>query len=162
MLIEILITILGIFTILTLESFLTTLISFSILIVIVLVFLNRWEWKKWCTIVFLLTFLIDILLHRGMGITLMAVSLSAFLLYILFLLVPKKQVLLSYIPYFFAVLIFYIIVQLFSPVLLDGVWGIFSWNILFSFLLRSFVSTLLIFFAEILIDRFRTDRGISI
>jgi hypothetical protein len=162
MLINILLIILGIFLSLALESFFVSLISFSIVIILALEFVNKWDWKKWSIILFIITFLLDIVTHRALGITLLAISLSTILLYLLFLLVPKKKIILSYLPYLLATILFYIVIIVFSPLLQDGVWGVLNWNILISVFLKSTISSILIFTLDIAMDRFRTDGGISI
>lgn len=162
MLINILLITLGIFLSLALESFFVSLISFSIVIILALAFVNKWDWKKWSIIIFIITFLLDIVTHRALGITLLAISLSTILLYLLFLLIPKKKIILSYLPYLLATILFYIVIIVFSPLLQDGVWGVLNWNILISVFLKSTISSILIFALDIAMDRFRTDGGISI
>lgn len=147
---------------LALESFFSTLCAFSIIIIISLILVERWDWKKWSIVIFLTTISIDIILHKCLGVTLLSISLSVLTLYFLFFIIPKKQIFLSYIPYFVAVLLFYILLRVFSPLLVDGVLGVFNFHILLSCLFKSLISTIIIFMVNVLIDRFRTEKRIII
>ena len=159
---SILLTILILVLTLVLESFLSVLLSFSIFIILALSLIEKWDWKKWVFLFSLASVLVDIALHRLPGTTLMALSLSSLLLYLLLLVMPKKQLLLSYIPYFLSVTLFYILLQLFSPLLADGIWGILTPSSFFGILIKALLSTLLIFGIEKLIDKFRTEKSFTI
>ncbi len=152
----------GIILCIALESFLSTLFSFSVIIIVALILVEKWDTSKWIVVISLSSIFVDVILHRCLGITLLSISLSILVLNILFLVMPKKQLILSYIPYFFALLLFYIIIQIFSPLLLDGILGYFSLEIFIQSVIKSLVSTLLIFLINILTDRIRTEKIISI
>lgn len=162
MLINILVITMGIILCIALESFLSTLFTFSIIIIVALILVEKWDTSKWIVVISLGSIFVDVILHRCLGITLLSISLSVFVLNILFLVMPKKQLILSYTPYFFAVLLFYIIIQIFSPLLLDGVLGYFNIEILLQSVVKALVSTFLIFLINILTDRIRTEKIISI
>ncbi|MCD4811549.1 hypothetical protein K8R14_03025 [bacterium] len=162
MLISILVITMGIILCIALESFLSTLFSFSVIIIVALILVEKWDTSKWIVVISLSSIFVDVILHRCLGITLLSISLSILVLNILFLVMPKKQLILSYIPYFFALLLFYIIIQIFSPLLLDGILGYFSLEIFIQSVIKSLVSTLLIFLINILTDRIRTEKIISI
>lgn len=155
MLINILITIVGLLFLITLESFFVNLFSFSILIIVLLVLIDKFDWKKWIVLATLATVLVDILFLRATGVTLLVTTFSTVILYILFLLMPKKQVALSYIPYFFAFTNFYILLDLLGPFLQDGVWGGLTGGELLMNVVRSIISTAIIFLVNITIDNFR-------
>jgi len=162
MLINILITMFGLFLVIAFESFFVTLISFSIMIPVVFMLMDKMEWKKWLVLTSVCTFLIDILLHRSVGITLLSVSVSSSVLYLLFLIVPKKQLIVSYIPYFFSILIFYILLDLLSPLVQDSVWGTLTWIGLLGDALRSVVATVLVSIVNTVISNFRSKDQFSL
>lgn len=160
MLINILLETIGVLVILSLESFFFTLFSFSVLIVISLLLIDKIAWKKWLLLIFFLSLFVDVILLRGIGTTLLLVSISTLLLYLLFLLIPQKQAIFTYIPYFLSIITFYILLHLFSPFFSDGILGVISWNDLILYILKSIISTLLIFLFNILIDRFRVKKDL--
>lgn len=162
MLINILITTVGLLGLITLESFFMTLFSFSILIITLLILIDKFDWKKWVLISFLATVLVDILLHRPVGVTLLVTTISVVILYLLFLLMPKKQVVLSYIPYFFSILIFYILIDLIAPFIQEGVWGTLTWVGILTDVVISIISTALIFVINITIDNFRSNDTLTL
>ncbi|HCC67713.1 TPA: hypothetical protein DEP90_00655 [Patescibacteria group bacterium] len=154
--------IIGIVILLAFESFFSTLCAFSVAIIIALTLLEKWDWKKWSIVVFFTSIFIDIILYRSLGVTLLSISLSVLTLYTLFLVIPKKQILLSYIPYFLSVLLFYILLWVLSSFLEDGVFEVFSFQVFLNYLFKSLLSTILIFVVNILNSRFRTEKRISI
>lgn len=157
MLINILITIVGLFALIALESFFINLFSFSVLIIVLLVLIDKLDWKYWVLIATLATVLVDILLLKAIGVTLLVTTVSTVILYILFLLMPKKQVALSYIPYFFAFLNYYVLLDLVAPFLQDGVWGSLTSSGILYDVVRSIISTAIIFLVNIIIDNFRAQ-----
>jgi hypothetical protein len=155
MLIKILLIIIGIFLLLVFESFFNSLFSFSILVVILLILIDKMDWKKWSIFALVTTIMIDIILLRSIGLTLLLLSIVITILYLLFLLVPKKQVILSYLPYLFAIFIFYILLDLLSSFVQDGVWGTLTWESVLKDMVRSTISTVIIFLINLVIDNFR-------
>lgn len=155
MLINILVIIIGLFLLIALESFFSTLFSFSILVIVLLLMIDKMSWKKWVILSVLSTILIDILLLRSIGTTLLIVAIISAFLYLLFLLMPKKEALFSYLPYFFAVFLFYILLDLLTPFVQDGVWGILTWQSVLKDMVRTTISTVIIFLTNLVIDNFR-------
>ena len=162
MLINTLMITIGIIIAIALEGFFSTLFSFSVIIIIALILVEKWNVSKWVVVISLASIFVDIVLHRCLGITLLSISLSVLILNILFLVMPKKQLILSYLPYFFSTLFFYIILQIFSPLLLDGVIGHFDIEILIQAVIKSVFSSIIIFLINNLIDRLRIEKNISI
>lgn len=162
MMINIFLIILGVFLAIAFESFFSALFSFSVIIVMLLILIDKWNWKKWLLIGAIVTILVDIVLHRPIGITLLTVSVSTLILYLLFLIIPKKQIILSYIPYFFAVMIFYILIDLVTPFVQDGVWGVLTWIGILGDMVRSTISILLIFLINTVVNNFRSNQDLSL
>ncbi len=162
MLISIILTILGIFLTLTLESFSIVLLNTSLVVIILLILSQTLDWKRWIVVATVICIFVDIVLHRTLGFTLLSVSLSTTVLYLLFTIMPQKEVLLSHLPYFVSILIYYILIVVFSSFVQDGVLGQLTWSILGNIVIKSVLSTLVIFGINLLIDRFRTDGGIKI
>jgi phage-related holin len=79
------------------------------------------------------------------------------LLYVLFLIIPKKQIILSYIPYFLSTFSFYLLITLLSPLIQDGVWGTLSMELILFGIIKSLVTTALIFLINKVIDNFRSN-----
>jgi fucose 4-O-acetylase-like acetyltransferase len=75
---------------------------------------------------------------------------------------PKKQVILSYIPYFFAILIFYILSDVLFPFLQENVWGVLTWTEVLGDVIKSFISVLLIFLSNTVIDNFRSNQDLQL
>lgn len=160
MLIKILIAILGLFFILAFESFFTSLFSFSVFIVVTLLLVDKLDWKKWTIFTVIAALLIDVLMHRVIGVTLLVTSISTLLLYAIFLVMPKKKIILSYLPYFLSLFVFYILLIWVSPFVQDRVWGVVTWQeVLFS-VIKSLLSILVVFVANKVIDNFRSDRDL--
>jgi hypothetical protein len=157
MTINILVTILGLFFLMAFESLFVTLFSFSILVLILFILIDKLNWKEWLLFAVLSTVLTDILLHRSVGVTLLAISISLALLYTLFLMVPKKQIVLSYIPYFFSIFSFYLLISLISPFVQDGIWGTLTLQSILISIVKSIVATILLFVINKVIDNFRSD-----
>lgn len=162
MIVKALVIIVGLFLLLFVEGFFSTLFSFSILILLLLILMDRWNWKNWSVFAVISTLVTDILLHRPVGITLLVVSISLTVLYLLFLIMPKKQVVLSYIPYFFAVFLYYLLLTLLTPLLQDGVWGVLSWIGIVGYVVRAIVTVILIFLSSKVIDNFRSNENILV
>ena len=162
MLIKILITILGVFFLLAFESFFMTLFSFSIFIIITFILIDKVDWKKWIILITLVSLLIDIMIHRNLGVTLLTVSLSTASLYLLFIIIPRKKIILSYIPYFLSIFLFYILITALSPLVQSGVFGILTWRILLFSVIKSFISALLIWGINIFLDNFRSNKDLLI
>lgn len=162
MLLNTLFTILGIFILISFESFFVTLASFSILIIVIFFLLDKWDWKKWILFVILTTILIDVTLHRMIGVTIFAVAISSLILYLMFLIMPKKEVLLSYLPYFIAILIYYLLVRLVGPFVQDRVWGVITWNMVIGDLVKSLLSTVMIFIINVIFDNFRGNEQLRL
>jgi hypothetical protein len=137
-----------------------TLFSFSVFIIVVLILIGRIDWKKWSIFILLISFLVDILLHRGIGVTLLSLSLSTGVLYFLFMLVPKKAVVFSYIPYFISIFIFYISISLLNPLVQSGIIGSLTWGMVLGYFIKSLISALIIWGVSILMDNFRSDNKI--
>lgn len=157
MIIDVLIMILGVLFLMAFESFFITLFSFSILYLVFFILIDRLGWKKWLLFAIISTTLTDMLLHRPLGITLLSISVSLALLYVLFLIIPKKQIILSYIPYFLATFSFYLLISLLSPLIQDGVWGTLSMELILFGIIKSLVTTALIFLINKVIDNFRSN-----
>jgi hypothetical protein len=162
MLIKVLITVVGLFFLIVLESFFNTLFSFSILIIALLLLIDKIDWKRWVLIASLSTVLIDILLLRPMGVTLLVLGVISVLLYTLFLIVPKKEVILSYIPYLFAIWLYYILLDLAVPYLQDRVWGTLSWESILVDMVISIISTITIFLINLLVNNFRSKEDLRL
>jgi hypothetical protein len=162
MLLNILIIILGLFLLVAFESFFVTLASFSVLIILLLLLIDKWEWKRWAVFAFLSALLIDVVLHRTIGISLLTVSISTLVLYLMFLIVPKKEVILSYIPYFFAIFVFYILINLVGPFVQESVWGVISLSNILGYIVKAVISTSLIFLINTVIDNFRSNDQIRL
>jgi hypothetical protein len=75
---------------------------------------------------------------------------------------PKKQVILSYIPYFFAIFIFYLLMDLISPFVQDTVWGIVTIRGVIGYLIKSLISTLLVFAVNTIISNFRSKEQLIV
>ena len=162
MLISILLITMGIILIVALEGFFSTLFAFSVIIIVALTLIEKLDPPKWIVVMSLSSIFLDIVLHRCLGITLLSISLSLLILKILFLVMPKQQLILSYIPHLFSVILFYIVIEIFSPLLLDGVLGYFNIEIFIGIVIKSLISTVLIFLISILMDRIKTEKMISI
>lgn len=162
MLINTLLTILVIFLLIAFEAFSTALFSFSFVIITLLFLLDKVRWQIWILLAFLITFFVDILLQRSLGTTLFISSVSSAALYLLFLIVPKKQVILSYIPYLVSVLLFYILLDLFVSFFQDNVWGNISWQGLGYNLIQSIVSVGIIFVVNTVISNFRSHDTLTL
>lgn len=162
MLIKILVTVVGLFLLISLESFFATLLSFSIFIIVLLILIDKLNWKQWVLLSFLATVIVDILLHRVIGVTLLVTALSAALLYSLFFLIPKKEVFLSYVPYFFSILLFYILLDLIAPFVQDRIWGTLTGMSILGDVIRSALSTVLIFIINLLVDNFRAKDSLTL
>lgn len=162
MIINILITILSLFFLMAFESFFVTLFSFSILVLVLFILIDKLNWKEWLLFAVLSTSLTDILLHRPVGVTLLAISISLALLYTLFLIVPKKQILLSYIPYFFSIFLFYLLISIISPLAQDGIWGTLSLQSILVNIVKSIVATILLFVIDKIIDNFRSNEQLIV
>jgi len=162
MFIKVLVTVVGLFFLIVLESFFNTLFSFSILIIALLLLIDKMDWKRWVFIASLSTVLIDILLLRPMGVTLLVLGIIFVLLYTLFLIVPKKEVVLSYIPYLFAIWLYYILLDLSVPYLQDGVWGTLSWESILVDMVISIISTITIFLINLLVSNFRSKENLRL
>ena len=162
MLIKILVTILGIFFLLAFESFFMTLCSFSIFIIIIFILMDKINWKKWVFITTLISLLIDIIIHRSLGVTLFSVSISISSLYLLFMIMPKERVVLSYFPYFISIFLFYILIIVLTPLIQSGVLGVLTWQIIISSVIKSLVSAVLIWGINMVMDNFRSNKDILI
>ncbi len=162
MLINTLLTILVIFLLIAFEAFSTAFFSFSFVIITLLFLLDKVRWQIWILLAFLITFFVDILLQRSLGTTLFISSVSSAALYLLFLIVPKKQVILSYIPYLVSVLLFYILLDLFVSFFQDNVWGNISWQGLGYNLIQSIVSVGIIFVVNTVISNFRSHDTLTL
>ncbi len=162
MLIKVLLTIVGLLFLIVLESFFNTLFSFSIIVMALLFLIDKIDWRRWVIIAALSTVLIDILLLRPMGVTMLVLAIISLLLYILFLIVPKKEVILSYIPYLFAIWLYYILLDLSVPYLQDGVWGTISWESIFVDMVISIISTVIIFLINLLVSNFRSKEDLRL
>jgi hypothetical protein len=162
MLINIFVIFLGLLLTIALESFSITLFSFSISIILLFVLIDKWDWKKWLAVALILTLLLDVAFQRPIGITMLITTISNLILNLLFFVMPKKEIILSYIPYFFAILIFYILLNLTVPFLQDSVWGIVTWNELFTDIVKSIISVLLIFLINTVMDNFRSNSDLSL
>jgi hypothetical protein len=162
MAINILITVVGIFLTITLESFFISLLSFSITVIVFLVLLNKVNWKYWMLITIILTIFIDIILHRPLGITMFVTSLIVGILNLLFLVVPQKQNLISYIPHLFSVFIYYILLVLLPTFFEDRVWGDLSLRIVLLSLVKSIITVILIYIINILSSNFRANRDLKL
>ena len=162
MIINILVVILGSFFILSFEGFFTTLLSFSLFIIIALILFDKIDWRKWVVFVSLISFLIDILLHRGLGVTLLSISISTGFLYLLFMLIPKKEVFLSYIPYFVSIFIYYICITLLNSLVQSGILGSLTWNLALGYFIKSIISGVIIWGITVFMNNFRSDNRISL
>lgn len=162
MLIKVLITVVGLFFLIVLEGFLNTLFSFSILIIALLLLIDKMDWKRWVFIASLSTVLIDILLLRPIGVTLLVLGIISIPLHTLFLIVPKKEVILSYIPYLFAIWLYYILLDLSVPYLQDRVWGTISWESILVDMVISIISTIIIFLINVLVSNFRSKEDLRL
>jgi hypothetical protein len=152
----------GLFLLIALESFFTSLFSFSILIIVLLILIDKMSWKKWTLLAFFSTALIDVLLLRSAGLTLLLLAVVSALLYLLFLLMPKKEVILSYLPYFFAIFSFYILLDLIAPLIQDSAWGTLTWMSVLKDMIRSIISTVVIFVISLIIDNFRSKDTLKV
>jgi hypothetical protein len=132
------------------------------MIIAILVLRDKINWQKLSIGIFFLTILLDILLHRVIGVSLLVISISCALLVLLFLIMPKKQVILSYIPYFFAIFIFYLLMDLISPFVQDTVWGIVTIRGVIGYLIKSLISTLLVFAVNTIISNFRSKEQLIV
>ncbi|MDD2270119.1 MAG: hypothetical protein PHG60_00825 [Candidatus Dojkabacteria bacterium] len=162
MIVKTLIIVVGLFLLLFLESFFTALFSFCVLILVLLILIDKWDWKSWSFFAVISTLITDTLLHRPFGVTLFAVAISLATLYLLFLVMPKKQIILSYIPYFFAIFLFYLLLNLLTPLLQDGVWGVVNWLDIFGYTIRAIISVLIIFLSNRVIENFRSNEDILV
>jgi hypothetical protein len=162
MLINIALTILGGVGLISLESFFLTLFSLSVFIIVLLVLIDKWSWVKWLIFTVIITIILDVIFHRSIGSTLLVITISTVTLYLFFLIMPKKQVILSYIPYFFAILIFYILSDVLFPFLQENVWGVLTWTEVLGDVIKSFISVLLIFLSNTVIDNFRSNQDLQL
>jgi hypothetical protein len=80
----------------------------------------------------------------------------------MFLIMPKKEVLLSYLPYFIAILIYYLLVRLVGPFVQDRVWGVITWNMVIGDLVKSLLSTVMIFIINVIFDNFRGNEQLRL
>jgi hypothetical protein len=97
-----------------------------------------------------------------MGVTLLVLGVISVLLYTLFLIVPKKEVILSYIPYLFAIWLYYILLDLAVPYLQDRVWGTLSWESILVDMVISIISTITIFLINLLVNNFRSKEDLRL
>lgn len=162
MVIKALVIIVGLFLLLFFESFFSTLFSFSVLILLLLILIDKWNWKNWSVVAVITTLITDILLHRPLGITLLVVAISLTVLYLFFLVMPKKQIILSYIPYFFSAFLFYWLLSLLTPLFQDGVWGVLTWSAILGYAMRAIVTVVLIFLSNKIIENFRSNEDFLI
>jgi hypothetical protein len=162
MAINILITVVGIFLTITVESFFVSLLSFSVAVIVFLVLINKVNWKYWILITLFLTIFIDIILHRPLGITMLVTSVTVAILNLLFLVIPQKENLLSYLPYLFSVFIYYLLLVLLPTFFQDGVWGEISLRIVLISLVKSTITLFLIYAINILTSNFRANRDLKL
>lgn len=159
MVIDILITIFSLVVILFLESTTLVLLNFSIVIILALSLMYKMDWRRWLITVSIFAVLLDIVTHQSLGVTLLAISISSISLHLLFSLIPKAHDLLSLLPYFASILIFYIFITLFPNLFSQGTLGYLNFNIFLTIVLKSLISTVFVYIFNTLFTKFRGSKN---
>ncbi|MDD3474648.1 MAG: hypothetical protein PHP08_01945 [Candidatus Dojkabacteria bacterium] len=124
--------------------------------------MDKIDWRKWIVIIAILSILMDIMLHRALGVTLLSISISVVSLYLLFILMPRKKFVLSYLPYFLSIFVFYILLSLLNPLIQNGSFEVLTWGFIIFSIIKSLISAILIWVINIIMDNFRSNKDLLI
>ncbi len=151
----ILYTLIAIFGVVFLESFLVALCDLRILFLVSVVAFKKINWRYLCIAIAISSIVLDVVYHYVLGTNLILIAIPMLLLLLFSLFVPLGQSLPGY-AVKLGIFVFYNVLLVTVPnFLLEGVFGQLSWAILLGILVKSCVSVLLCFVADLVWDRFR-------
>ncbi|MGI6484610.1 MAG: hypothetical protein ACOX0R_03235 [Candidatus Dojkabacteria bacterium] len=158
---QIFITIISFFFAVFLEMFTLSLLGFHFLLPIFLLARKRVDWKILLLLVTVISLILDVVLHYRLGTNLLlfAIPFAIFLLFS-FLFSVDEEGIPMYVTTFLASLGYYVAFNLVPSIFTTGAWGFIDTKIFFLIVLKTIITTVLVWLGELLIYRFR-DRGNS-
>lgn len=155
MLIYGLIFLIGSILLVIVESFLVALGGFHLSFLVLLFFYGKVRWKLLLVVLVLLSFALDVVFHYPSGTSLLISVVPILLVLISSNIFALDTGFFAYLLRFFAILIYYILLQLLPPFFESGVFGSLTANLLLASALKSVVGVLLLMVLERLLSSFR-------
>jgi len=161
LILQIIIGVIGFFFLTFLEVLFLILFNFRFCFPFFLLAKRRVDWKLLLVVSTILSLIFDVVLHYKLGTNLLLFGIpSGILLLLSFIFSIDEDGIPMYIATFFASLSYYVANQLLPSVFTTGVFGFVDVKILLFIILKSIVTTVIVWLGEILVCRLR-DRGNS-
>lgn len=155
MLLNILFTILGLFTLVYIESIFLALLGIRLFVILFFFFLRRVEWKLFFILSAIALLIFDVVYKMPLGSNILILTIPFALYLIISMFVSLDSGLVSYFVKIFLFWLYYILMQLLSNLFVVGEFGSLIFNDLLSALLRAVLSTLILLLLEYIYARFR-------
>ena len=144
-----------------LETFLSALGGLSIVSILMLFVFKKLDWKLILIFGSLLSISLDVVNHYVLGTSILLFGIALLIYYLFTLIFPEQNNILGLLPYFVSFVFYYLLKILLPHLLLYGSIGAFQGSDIFGILIKSVISSALIFLFSILYNTFRGDKRSS-
>lgn len=142
------------------ESFLSSLFGFKAAFLLILLLQNRLDRRLLLSVSFLFFLIFDVMNHWILGSNFLIILIPLALHYILSLFLSTNSGFFYYVFKFITIFLYYVLLIVIPPFLLNRVFGYVQFNDLLWISLKTFISTILLVILESWLDGVR-DRGKS-
>jgi hypothetical protein len=161
MAINILLTVLGVFAILFVESLLVALFNFRVVIVLFLFLFKKIDWKPLLVIFGIISLLLDVVNNLPLGSNLLIISVVLGILMLSSVFFSLDSDITAFLVKFFVVAIYYILLVITPNFLVTGRFGFLSLNDILSSIIKAVVTTFLFILLENIFTGFRSRGNAS-
>jgi hypothetical protein len=142
----------------SLELFVAVFGGFSLVVIFLLFFFKKLDWKKILIFGLILSVCLDVVNHYVLGTNLLLLGSSVLFFYLSTLVFPEQKNLLGLFPYIFSFLVYYLMKQVVPHFMLFGSFGGVQGPDVWKIFLMSVISSGLVFLLDVLYDLFRSNK----
>jgi hypothetical protein len=155
MIINILLTIIGVFVLVYLESIFWTLLGLRLSVLIFFLFFRKVEWKYFFLVSFIVFLVFDIVFKLPLGSNILIISLPFAVYLVILMFVSLDSGPLTFFIKTIIFWIYYILLHLLPDLFLSGKWGFFDLNMFLGSLLKAVLTVLIVVFLDYISLGFR-------
>ncbi len=160
LIIQIIGTILASFALVFIENLFLLLFNFNLSFSIFLLLRRRIDPKVLMPLLLVLSVILDVVLHNRLGTNLLFLFIPSLIFYLLSFITSVEEGISMYIATFIASFSYFLSRCLLTTVLLSNTLGFCDWKTVFAILIKTVITTLLVWGGELVIEKFR-KRGNS-
>jgi len=135
-----------------LEGFLFNAFGVRIFFVLILLLLGRFNIKWVMATLIIYSLISDVVFHYPLGTDILLVGIPLLILFLSSFLFSINEGLVGYVIKFVAIAIYFVLISILPPFILNGSFGILTWHIILMISIKSLLLTVIVYVIDVLLN----------